>query len=78
MAAGGFVFWTTYDNFKSIGNQVEWSNNFYKPYDENGCMAKFFESNKLLAIDGDPFHYGPVAQAAWATELGQYAREHNL
>ena len=69
------LFWTTYDNFKSISNQQHWHGNFYKPYDENGCMSKFFETNNILSNNGDPFHYGPAAQAAWATELSNYAKE---
>lgn len=72
------LFWTTYDNFKSVDNQVDWHGNFYKPYDPNGCMAKYFETNNILANTGDPFHYGSEAQAAWATELSKYAVEHKL
>ena len=72
------LFWTTYDNFKSVTDQVEWHGNFYKPYDANGCMAKFFEVNHIDANEGDPFHYGPAAQQAWATELGSYARANKL
>jgi hypothetical protein len=69
------LFWTTYDNFKSVGNRVDWHRNFYKPYDQNGCMAKFFETNNLPANLGDTFHYGPAAQSAWATELSNYVQE---
>jgi hypothetical protein len=72
------LFWTTYDNFKSVGSHVDWHGNFYKPYDQDGCMAKYFETNNILANAGDPFHYGAEAQAAWATELSKYAVEHNL
>jgi hypothetical protein len=69
------LFWTTYNNFHTITNQQDWHGNFYKPYDPNGCMAKYFESNNILANAGDPFHYGADAQAAWGTELGLYAKE---
>ena len=69
------LFWTTYDNFKSISNCVDWHGNFYKPYDQDGCMAKFFEANNISANNGDPYHYGPVAQEVWATELSNYIRE---
>ena len=69
------LFWTTYDNFKAVGNQVDWHGNFYKPYDPNGCMAKFFETNNIPANDGDTFHYGPAAQAAWAIELSNYVQK---
>ena len=69
------LFWTTYDNFKSVDNQQNWHGNFYKPYNQDGCMSKFFETNNILANNGDPFHYGPMAQSAWATELSNYAKE---
>jgi hypothetical protein len=69
------LFWTTYNNFNTIDNHQDWHGNFYKPYDPNGCMAKYFESKNILANDGDPFHYGADAQAAWGTELGLYAKE---
>jgi hypothetical protein len=69
------LFWTTYNNFNTITDQHDWHGNFYKPYDPNGCMAKYFESKNILANDGDPFHYGADAQAAWGTELGLYAKE---
>jgi hypothetical protein len=38
-------------------------------------MAKYFESNNILANAGDPFHYGADAQAAWGTELARHAQE---
>jgi len=69
------LFWTTYNNFDTINNHQDWHGNFYKPYDPNGCMAKWFESKNILANAGDPFHYGADAQAAWGTELGLYAKE---
>jgi hypothetical protein len=69
------LFWTTYNNFDTIADQHDWHGNFYKPYDPNGCMAKWFESNYILANDGDPFHYGSAAQAAWGTELSLHARK---
>jgi hypothetical protein len=72
------LFWTTYNNFNTIDNHQDWHGNFYKPYDQYGCMAKFFESNNLQANDGDPFHYGAESQAAWAIELSQYSLENNL
>jgi hypothetical protein len=72
------LFWTTYNNFKEITNQQDWHGNFYKPYDPNGCMSKFFESNNLSANDGDPYHYGAEAQLAWATELSNHAKTNNL
>jgi hypothetical protein len=72
------LFWTTYDNFKSISHCQDWHGNFYKPYDQDGCMSKFFETNNILANDGDPFHYGAQAQFAWATELSNYAHRNNL
>ena len=72
------LFWSTYDNFKTITDKASWHGNFYQPYYENGCMAKFFEKNNIQANDGDPFHYGPAAQAAWATELANYAKEYIL
>jgi len=69
------LFWTTYNNFNTITDQQDWHGNFYKPYDLNGCMAKYFESNNILANDGDPYHYGADAQATWGTELGLYTKE---
>jgi hypothetical protein len=69
------LFWTTYNNFNTIADHQDWHGNFYKPYDPNGCMAKYFESKNILANDGDPYHYGADAQAAWGTELGIYAKE---
>jgi hypothetical protein len=72
------LFWTTYDNFKSIRNCQDWHGNFYKPYDQDGCMREFFETNNISANDGDPFHYGAKAQSAWAMELSKYAQENNL
>jgi hypothetical protein len=42
------LFWTTYDNFKSIPNHADWDNNFYKPYDQDGCMAKLFTLCRLM------------------------------
>jgi hypothetical protein len=41
-------------------------------------MAKYFESNNILANDGDPYHYGADAQAAWGNELALYAKENVL
>jgi hypothetical protein len=72
------LFWTTYNNFHTITDQHDWHGNFYKPYDSNGCMAKWFESNYISANDGDPFHYGADAQAAWGIELSRYAKENVL
>lgn len=72
------LFWTTYDNFKSVTDQLDWHGNFFRPYDQDGCMCKFLDSQKLTAIDGDPFHYDSIAQAAWATALSKYAQENNL
>jgi hypothetical protein len=69
------LFWTTYDNFKSINNQHDWHDNFYRPYDPVGCMCKVLEEKQLTAIDGDPFHYNATAQATWATELSTYAKK---
>ena len=69
------LFWTTYNNFDTIIHHRDWHENFYKPYDANGCMAKYFESNNILANAGDPFHYGADAQAAWGTELARHAQE---
>jgi hypothetical protein len=69
------LFWTTYNNFDTIAHHQDWHGNFYKPYNPDGCMAKYFESNNILANDGDPFHYGADAQAAWGTELARHAQE---
>lgn len=69
------LFWTTYNNFDTIIDHQDWHGNFYKPYNNDGCMAKWFESNNILANEGDPFHYGAVAQAAWGTELSLHARK---
>ena len=72
------LFWCTYDNFKSINNHVTWNKNFFMPYDDTGCMAKFLESKKITAIDGDPFHYNDAAQSTWANTLFNYAKENML
>jgi hypothetical protein len=72
------LFWTTYNNFNTIGNHQDWHGNFYKPYDANGCMAEYFKSNMISANAGDPFHYGAEAQAAWGTELSRYVKENIL
>jgi len=72
------LFWTTYNNFDTIADHYDWHGNFYKPYSANGCMAKWFESNYILANAGDPFHYGADAQAAWGIELSRYAKENVL
>jgi hypothetical protein len=69
------LFWTTYNNFDTIADHQDWHGSFYKPYDPNGCMANYFESNNILANEGDPFHYGAAAQAAWGTELSLHARK---
>jgi hypothetical protein len=69
------LFWSTYNNFNTIANQQDWHGNFYKPYDADGCMAKYFESKNILANDGDQYHYGPDAQAAWGIELACHAKE---
>jgi hypothetical protein len=61
-----------------LEQNLDWHGNFYKPYDQNGCMAKFFEINHISAKPGDAFHYGPEAQRLWATELSQYAKEQKL
>jgi len=74
----GHLFWTTYNNFKEIADHQDWHGNFYKPYDTNGCMAKYFESKNILANTGDSFHYGPDAQSAWATELSNYTKTNIL
>lgn len=68
------VFWTTYDNFKSVPTQMKWQGCFYKPYDTDGCMQQFFANNKLNANPGDSFHYDQSAHGAWAQELATYAR----
>jgi hypothetical protein len=72
------LFWTTYNNFKEIANHQDWHGNFYRPYDDDGCMSRYFESNSIHAIDSDPFHYGPAAQTAWATELSNYTKTNIL
>jgi hypothetical protein len=69
------LFWTTYNNFDTIADHQDWHGSFYKPYDPDGCMAKWFESNNILANEGDPYHYGSAAQAAWGTELSLHARK---
>lgn len=69
------LFWTTYNNFKSVQDQRDWHGSFYKPYDVDGCMVKWFDANDIKAIDSDPFHYDPSAHQAWATELAGYAKE---
>jgi len=65
-------------NFNTVNNHQDWHGNFYKPYDTNGCMAKYFESKNILANTGDSFHYGPDAQSAWATELSNYTKTNIL
>jgi len=72
------LFWTTYNNFKEIANQQDWHGNFFQPYEANGCMSAYFESVGIGSMPGDPFHYGPEAQAAWATALSRFARENQL
>ena len=72
------LFWSTYDNFKSIYNQLDWHDNFFMPYDQNGCMSKFFEANNVNSINNDPFHYGDHAQKIWAETLNNYVREKML
>jgi hypothetical protein len=62
-------------SFDTITDYQDWHGSFYKPYDPDGCMAKYFESNNILANEGDPFHYGAAAQAAWGTELSLHARK---
>jgi hypothetical protein len=66
------LFWTTYDNFKSITHHKDWHGNFYKPYDDDGCMYKFFQSRKINSVDGDPFHYNDQAHKVWANELSAF------
>ena len=67
------VFWTTYDNFKSVTNQVDWHGHFYKPYDPDGCMTKFFQTRSIAPNHGDVFHYDKMAHLAWAQELADHA-----
>jgi hypothetical protein len=63
------LFWTTYNNFKEITNQQDWHGNFFQPYDENGCMSRYLESNGIRAIENDQWHYGPEAHTMWANAL---------
>jgi hypothetical protein len=72
------LFWSTYDNFKSIHNHLDWHDNFFMPYDQNGCMSKFFEANNIKSINNDPFHYGDHAQKTWAETLNNYVKEKML
>lgn len=72
------LFWTTYDNFKDLSDHRDWHGNFYKPYDPDGCMCKWFAANGVQAIHGDPFHYDTQAHQAWGTELATYTKTHLL
>jgi hypothetical protein len=72
------LFWTTYDNFKAVQDRKDWHGNFYKPYDEHGCMCKFLDINGVDTINGDPFHYDQAAHNFWAQELYNYNRKHIL
>ena len=63
------LFWTTYNNFKEINNHQDWHGHFYKPYDTDGCMTKFFAARGIHANAGDEFHYDQIAHRAWAQEL---------
>ena len=63
------LFWTTYNNFKEIPNHHDWHGHFYKPYDTDGCMTKFFAGRGIHANAGDEFHYDQIAHRAWAQEL---------
>jgi len=69
------LFWTTYDNFHAIADKKDWHDNFYRPYDINGCMSGWFKQQGLLSVPGDAFHWGAQAHRAWATELASYARD---
>lgn len=72
------LFWTTYNNFHQVTDQQDWHENFFRPYDVNGCMAKFLESIQQSANVDDPWHYDAKAQQAWASALSQHAVEHCL
>ena len=63
------LFWTTYNNFKEIPNHQDWHGHFYKPYDTDGCMTKFFAGRGIHANAGDEFHYDQIAHQVWAQEL---------
>jgi hypothetical protein len=69
------LFWTTYINFKEIANQQDWHGSFFQPYEENGCMSRFLESQGVRSIENDPWHYGPEAHATWAQALYNYSQE---
>ena len=66
------LFWTTYNNFQSVTNHVDWHGHFYKPYDTDGCMVKFFTSRGIHANADDPFHYDKSAHNVWAQELAAH------
>lgn len=73
------LFWTTYDNFKDIKNHKRnWHGNFYRPYDTDGCMVKWFDMNNISPKENDIFHYDRNAHAMWAQELAVYAQENLL
>ena len=72
------LFWTTYNNFKEITNQQEWHSSFFQPYEENGCMSRYLESNGITAIEHDQWHYGPEAHKMWATALYNHAQSNSL
>jgi hypothetical protein len=69
------LFWTTYNNFKSIEDQRDWHGNFFKPYDEDGCMSKYFEKTGIKSIHCDPFNYDREAHDSWAGVLADYAKQ---
>lgn len=72
------LFWCTYDNFKSIPEQLDWHGNFFRPYELEGCMCKYLESQSINPMPNDAFHYDQQGHRTWATALSQHAREHVL
>jgi hypothetical protein len=72
------LFWCTYDNFKSVTDHLDWHGNFYKPYDQDGCMCKHLDSKNIKALPQDPFHYDSVAHREWGNALSQHAKKYVL
>lgn len=69
------LFWTTYDNFKSMQDRREWHGNFFQPYDLDGCMCRFLQAQNIKSLHDDPFHYDDHAHRVWATALSDHARK---
>ena len=64
-------FWSTYDNFvgKSGKDQLDWSGNFFMPYDINGCMSSWYKSQNIDPVPGDIWHWPAEASTIWGNTL---------